>query len=157
MKLNPFVKGTSSENRQIGITRKGQDFVEKEIPLIDDMILQKKQIDMPLSDDVIQALLTHLVEYRNGEISLLQYAVQKIKTGNNKPITLRKTIESYFKNKDMGYKITENVLIAMTGSVIGKLVELGFIKIKNDAQKSIYKITDSSQILLSMEINSDKV
>lgn len=132
----------------IGLTEAGLKFALLHSPLLDDFFLDGKQIEAPLSSDEVSFLIDHIKSVRPGEYEFLIATLSSIKKGANTPTKLRDHIFGFLKGKDLGVRLSEKVASSMQVGVIGRLVEMRFLRIEKDAQRSKYRLTQQGEALI---------
>ena len=80
--------------------------------------------------------------------------LRSIKEGARTPTALHRGVESFLRDKHLVVQISEKFVNTMQVGIIGRLVEMRLIKIKKDAQKSEYSVTDSGNALLAHEVKT---
>jgi len=135
-------------SRVIGITDAGLKFSMFNSPLIDEFLLKEKQISLPFSDEEISFLIDQIRSFRPGEFEFLKFVLTSIRNGADIPTKLKDKVFDFLKNKDLQIKLSEKVAITMMVGAVGRLVEMGFIRIEKEAQKSKYILTDKVEALV---------
>jgi len=142
------IKEAEDGSRVIGLTESGSKFVMLNSPLIDEFFLRGGQIKAPLSKEEVSFLLDHIRSYRSGEFDFLVYALGSVKNGADTPTKLKGVIMSFLKGREIEMQLSEKVGNTMQVGVIGRLVEMGLLEIKKDAQKSKYLLTERVEELV---------
>jgi len=132
----------------IGLTEAGLKFALLPAPLVDDFFLDGKQIDAPFSNEEVSFLVDHIKSIRPGEYEFLVFTLASIKKGADTPTKLRGRIFEFLKGKDLQIKLSDKVANTMQVGAIGRLVEMGLLKIEKEAQKSRYLVTEKGEELI---------
>jgi hypothetical protein len=138
----------------IGLTEAGRKLACLPSPLIDELMLEEKQIENPFSVAEVEFLLDHLEVNKPGEFAYMLSVLRSIKEGARTPTALHRGVESFLRDKHLVVQISEKFVNTMQVGIIGRLVEMRLIKIKKDAQKSEYSVTDSGNALLAHEVKT---
>jgi hypothetical protein len=138
----------------IGLTEAGRNLACLFSPLIDELLLQEKQIEDPFSTFEVGFLLNHLEANRPGEYEYMLSVLRFIKEGTITPTALRQKVGKFLREKHPAIQISEKFVNTMQVGVIGRLVEMRLIGIKKDAQKSKYFVTDDGEALLVREVKA---
>lgn len=138
----------------IGLTDAGQKFACLPSPLIDDLLLQEKQIENPFSSAEVEFLFDHLQTNRPGEFEYMVSVLRFIKGGTVTPTGLRQKVGAFLREKYPTNQISEKFANTMLVGVMGRLVEMRLVRIEKDAQKSTYSVTDVGDVLLSREVKA---
>jgi hypothetical protein len=138
----------------IGLTEAGIKFACLPSPLIDDLLLQEKQIERPFSSVEVEFLLSHLQTNRPGEFEYLVSMLRFIKGGTVTPTGLRQKVGAFLRDLHPKTQISEKFVNTMLVGEMGRLVEMGFVRIEKDAQKSTYSLTDVGDALLNREVKA---
>lgn len=133
----------------IGITEAGRKLACLHSPLIDDFLLQEKQIESPFSPAEVEFLLNHLEINRPGEFEYLVSVLRFIKEGAVTPTALRQKVGKFLQERHLAVNFTDKFVNTMQVGAIGTLVELRLLGIEKDAQKSKYMITSGGEALLT--------
>jgi hypothetical protein len=133
---------------EIGVTDPGVVFVKLASPLVDNVLLLNKPASLAISLEEARFLVSHLRQYRPGELDYLRYVAQRIGEGASNPTALLTAVDDYFKVDNRGMNITDAVLGTMRTGAVSKLVELGTVVIKKDGQRSNYQLTAYSKEVL---------
>ena len=133
----------------IGLTEHGLKFAMLHSPLIDDFFLDGKQITSSFSNEEISFLIEHIKSTRPGEYDFLAFTLASVKRGTNTPTKLKDKIYEFLKSKDLGFQVSEKVANTMLVGAIGRLVEMGLLKIEKDAQKSKYLVSEKGEKLIA--------
>jgi len=135
----------------IGLTEAGRKFACLPSPLIDEFLLQEKEIEDPFSSDEVEFLLDHLKVNRPAEFEYLVSVLKFIKEGTVTPTSLRLRVGKFLRDKHPATKISEKFANTMLVGLMGRLVEMRLVGIEKDAQKSKYSVTVAAETLLSRE------
>ena len=135
-------------SRVIGLTEAGLKFSMLNSPLIDEFFSKEKQISLPFSDEETSFLIDQIKSFRPGEFEFLKFVLTSIRNGADTPTKLKDKVFDFLKNKDLQIKLSEKIAITMMVGAVGRLVEMGFIKIEKEAQKSKYILTDKVEALI---------
>jgi hypothetical protein len=138
----------------IGLTEAGSKFARLSSPLIDEFLLQEKQIERPFSSIEVQFLFDHLQVTRPGESEYMTAVLRFIRDGAITPTALRLRVGSFLREKYPRINISEKFVNTMLVGVMGRLVEMRFVEIEKDAQKSKYSVTDAGESILTHEANA---
>jgi hypothetical protein len=133
----------------IGITDAGRKLACLPSPLIDDFLLQEKQIENPFSPAEVEFLLNHLEINRPGEFEYIVSVLRLIKEGAVTPTALRQKVGKFLQERHLAINFTDKFVNTMQIGAIGRLVEMRLLDIEKDAQKSKYIVTNSGEALLS--------
>jgi len=133
---------------QIGLTETGRKFALLHSPLVDDFFLDGRQVDAPFSSDEVSFLVDHIKAVRPGDYEFLVFTLSSIKKGADTPTKLRVMIFDFLKGKDLEIKISDKVANTMQVGAIGRLVEMGLLKIEKEAQRSRYLVTEKGGELI---------
>lgn len=136
----------------IGLTEAGRTFAFLFSPLIDDFLLEQKQIENPLSNEEIDFLLHQLKANRPGEFEYVISVLNFVKEGADSPTTLCQKVSKFLHEKGLAINISDKVVNTMQVGVIGRLVEMRLLAIQKNAQKSKYHVTNSGEDLLKREV-----
>lgn len=131
----------------IGLTENGRTFGCLSSPLIDDFLLQGKQIEEPFSPAEVEFLLSQLETSRPGEIYFMKEVLRLIREGIVTPTSLRQKVEVILKEKYPKSQISEKFVNTMLVGLMGRLVEMRLVEIEKDAQKSKYSATEAGERL----------
>ena len=132
----------------IGLTENGRTFGCLSSPLLDDFLLQGKQIEEPFSHAEVEFLLSQLENIRPGEVYFMKEVLRLIKKGIVTPTSLRQKVTIIFKEKYPTLQISEKFVNTMLVGLMGRLVEMRLVEIEKDAQKSNYSATNAGENLL---------
>ena len=132
----------------IGLTENGRTFGCLHSPLIDDFLLQGKQIEEPFSPAEVEFLLSQIENSRPGEIYFMKEVLRLIKEGTVTPTSLRQRVAVFFKEKYPNSQNSEKFVTTMLIGLMGRLVEMRLVEIEKDAQKSKYSATSIGEQLL---------
>ena len=132
----------------IGLTELGLQFALLHSPLVDDFFLEGREIASPFSNDEVEFLVENIRSTRLGEFDFLKFTLISIKNGADTPVTLQGRVNEFLKNKDFGFKISDKVTNTMQVGAIGRLLELGLLKIEKDAQRSKYVVSERGEQLI---------
>jgi len=132
----------------IGLTEAGRQFACLRSPLIDDFLLEGKQIENPFSNEETDFLLRHVKSSRPGDHEYLVSVLKFVKAGANTPTLLHGKIAQFLQDKHTGVKFSAKASNTMLVGAVGRLVEMRLLKIEKDAQKSKYVVTDDGENLL---------
>lgn len=138
----------------IGLTDEGCKFACLPSPLIDELLLQEKQIEKPLSSDEVEFLLSHLRIHRPGEFEYLLSVLRSIKEGDVSPTALRQKVGIFLRDKYSKVTISDKFVNTMLVGAMGRMVEMRLVAIEKDAQKSKYSVTEVGETLLTREVKS---
>lgn len=138
----------------IGLTEAGVKFACLPSPLIDDLLVQGKQIEEPFSSAEVEFLLSHMQTNRPGEFEYMVSVLRFIKGGTVTPTGLRQKVGAFLREKHPTIQISEKFVNTMLVGEMGRLVEMRLVRIKKDAQKSTYSLTDVGDALLSREVKA---
>jgi hypothetical protein len=131
----------------IGLTENGRTFGCLSSPLIDDFLLQGKQIEEPFSPAEVEFLLSQLETMRPGEMYFMKEVLRFIKEGVVTPTSLRQKVAVFFKDKYPESQNSEKFVNTMLVGLMGRLVEMRLVEIEKDAQKSKYSVTNIGEQL----------
>lgn len=132
----------------IGLTEEGKHLALLRSPLVDDFLIEGKQIENPFSDEEVKFLLKHLESLRPGEYEYLNSVLRFVKDGANTPTLLQGKISEYLKDRLVGVGVSAKVANTMQVGAIGRLVEMRLLRIEKDAQRSKYWVTDNGETML---------
>ena len=138
----------------MGLTEAGREFACLLSPLIDDLLIDGKQIENPFSVEEVEFLLNHLKSSRPGEFEYLISVLKFVREGATTPLGLHQKISRFLQDRYIGGKVSEKVVNTMQVGAIGRLVEMRLLGIKKDGQKSKYLITSDGEALLSCEVQA---
>jgi hypothetical protein len=96
----------------------------------------------------VEFLVENIRSTRLGEFDFLKFTLISIKNGADTPVTLQGRVNEFLKHKDFGFKISDKVTNAMQVGAIGRLLELGLLKIEKDAQRSKYVVSERGEKLI---------
>jgi hypothetical protein len=136
----------------IGLTSAGLKLACLSSPLIDEFVLQEKQIENPFTSAEVEFLLNHLQINRPGEFDYLLSVLRYIKEGTVTPTALRQKVGTFLRDKYPEIKISEKFVNTMLVGVMGRMVEMRLVQIEKDAQKSRYSVTVAGESLLGREV-----
>jgi hypothetical protein len=139
---------TEEGSRVIGLTKEGLEFAVMQSPLIDQFLIKKSQIENPFSFEEVEFLLRQIKKHRPGELDFMKFTIDAIKKGDDTPTKLKIKIFGFLQMRGLEVKLTEKVANTMQVGMIGRLVEMGLIKIEKKALKSRYLSTKSGDDLL---------
>jgi len=142
------IKEMEDGSTVLGLTEAGLKFALLHSPLIDDFFLKRKQIDAPLSSDEVSFLMNHIKSVRPREYEFLVFILGSIKKGDDTPIKLKSRVFDYLKGIKLHIRLSEKVANTMQVGAIGRLVEMRLLKIKKQAQKSKYSVTEKGEKLI---------
>jgi hypothetical protein len=132
----------------IGLTELGLQFALLHSPLVDDFFLEGREIASSFSNDEVEFLIGNIRSNRPGEFDFLKFTLTSIRNGADTPVTLRGKVDEFLRNRDFGFEISDKVTNTMQVGAIGRLLELGLLKIEKDAQKSKYVISERGEKLI---------
>jgi predicted transcriptional regulator/Arc/MetJ-type ribon-helix-helix transcriptional regulator len=132
----------------IGLTELGLKFAQLSSPSIDEFFLKGKQIEAPLSKDEAHFLTDNIRLVRPGEFEFQMATLISIRKGADTPTKLKDRLSEFLKGKELQMQLSEKVVNTMQVGVIGRLVEMGLIRIKKEAQKSKYALTERGEELI---------
>ena len=135
----------------ISMTEAGRVFGCLPSPIIDEFLIQGKQIEHPLSPVEVEFLLNHLKTYRPGEFEFTMATLRFVEDAANTPASLRQKVGVYLREKYPMSMISEKFVNTMLVGLIGRLVEMHLVEIEKNAQKSKYSITNAGNDLLNKE------
>lgn len=138
----------------IGLTEAGRNLACLPSPLIDELILEEKQIENPFSIAEVEFLLDHLKANKPGEFEYMLSVLRFVKEGAMTPTALHQKVGRFLRDKHLTRQISEKFVNTMQVGVVGRLVEMRLIKIKKDAQKSEYSVTDLGNALMVREVKA---
>jgi hypothetical protein len=138
----------------IGLTEAGRKFACLSSPLIDDFLLQEKQIKHPFSSAEVDFLLDHLEVNRPGEFDFLVSILRFTKDGSITPTALRQKVGKFLQEKHPAVNFTEKLVNTMQVGAIGRLVEMRLLDIEKDAQKSKYVVMENGEVLLTLGVKA---
>lgn len=142
---------TEEGSRVIGLTKEGLEFAVMQSPLIDKFLIKKRQIESAFSFEEVEFLARQIKKHRPGELDFMKFTLDSIKNGNDTPTKLRVKIFGFLQMKGLEIKLSDKVANAMQVGVIGRLVEMGLIKIEKKALKSRYLCTERGDDLLGKQ------
>jgi len=148
------IEQTDDGSVAIGLTEAGRKLACLSSPLIDEFLLQEKQIENPFSSAEVEFLLDHLEVNRPGEFEYIVSVLRFIREGTVTPTALRQKVGTFLRDKSPTIKISEKFVNTMQVGLMGRLVEMRLVGIEKDAQKSKYSVTDAGMALLNREVKA---
>lgn len=145
------IEQTEDGSVVIGLTEAGCKLACLHSPLIDEFLLQEKQIEAPLSPGEVEFLLNHLKANKPGEFEYIVRLLRFIREGTATPTSLRIKVGQFLRDRHPTIKMSEKFVNTMLVGAMGRLVEMRLVGIEKDAQKSRYSVTDAGSALLSRE------
>lgn len=136
----------------IGLTEAGKQFAYMHSTLIDELLVEGKQIENSFSPDEVNFLLNHLRVFRPTEFEFLLSVLKFVREGFVTPTTLRSKVLKFLQEKRFPGAISDKVANTMQVGAIGRLVEINLLEIKKDAQRSNYALTKDGETLLNRGI-----
>jgi hypothetical protein len=138
----------------IGLTASGRTLACLPSPLIDDFLLNGKQIEGPFSSSEVEFLLEQLQANRPGEFEYMVSVLRFIKDGADTPTSLRQKVGVFLRNRDPTMTISEKFVNTMLVGLMGRLVEMHLVEIEKDAQKSKYSVTAAGDVLTNLKVKA---
>jgi hypothetical protein len=148
------IEQTDDGSVVIGLTEAGRKLACLPSPLIDEFLLQEKQIEAPFSSNEVGFLLDHLKVNRPGEFEYIVSVLRFIREGTVTPTSLRTKVGQFLRDRHPTIKISEKFVNTMLVGAMGRLVEMRLVGIEKDAQKSRYSVTDAGTALLNREVKA---
>lgn len=134
-----FVNITPDSRDVIGVTEPGLEFAELWNPLLDDGV----GADQPFSQDEMSFYLQHVQEWLPDEYDAMQFTVEAILNGDDRPDSLSSRIST------LNEEWSDAQASTVRSGLIGRMFELGLVDRRQVGQRGVaYEITESGKKLL---------
>jgi hypothetical protein len=138
----------------IGLTESGRTLACLPSPLIDEFLLNGKQIEEPFSSSEVEFLLGQLQASRQGEFEYMVTVLRFIKDGVDTPTSLRQKVGVFLRKQYPTMTVSEKFVNTMLVGLMGRLVEMHLVEIEKDAQKSKYSVTAAGDVLANLKVKA---
>jgi hypothetical protein len=119
----------------IGLTDYGWQFAKIHSPLIDELLLNQREVSSPMCDEEILFLLNHIRKVRSEDFRFLSFLYSSVKDGVSSPQEISKVVSKYFANNKLGMSFVNS----LQAGAMARLVEMRLIRIEKHGIYSSYR------------------